>query len=386
MDRMYIRYSQEWADKRSIIGSASDPTHKYPRHLFLIMDARERFDLITRNTEEVVDRGQLMALLEKGEGLRGYIGYEPSGYLHVAQGYITASKVIDMQRAGVEMTILLADWHAYINEKMNGVMEDIQACAGYMRECYIALGVDPAGTTFRHASELVRDPDYWQTVIDIGKHASLSRVMRALTIMGRKEGSERTDVAKFIYPLMQVADIYYMDLDIAYAGMDQRRAHMLARDTAERLHRKKPVAVHTPIIGSLQGPGRMEMDAKMSKSRPDTAVYLHDADEDITRKLMKAYCPERVVDANPVLDLVRHIVLPLKGEFRVEREMKHGGDVHYASAEMLVQDYTSGSLHPLDLKRNLARDLVELVAPVRERITRSAAFERMREATSRPPG
>lgn len=342
------------------------------------MDVETRFDLITRNAVEVVETQQLRQLLESGKALKGYIGYEPSGYPHIGQGLITAAKIRDMQDAGVEMTIYLADWFAYINEKMGGVMENIVTCGEYMKECFIAAGVEPGRTRFIHSTDIVRDMDYWRLVLDVGQGATLSRVARSLTIMGRKDGDEKTQVAKYVYPLMQVADIFYMDLDIAYAGMDQRKAHMLMRDLADKLGKKKAVAVHTPLISSLVGSGRMDMDVKMSKSKPETAVFLHDPDEEITKKVMKGFCPEKVVEQNPIIEIVQYIVLPFKKRLKIERDSKYGGDVEYADFIALRDDYVAGKLHPMDLKKNVARELVSIVAPIREKITKTEAYKKMR--------
>ena len=59
-------------------------------------------------------------------------------------------------------------------------------------------------------------------------------MQRSITILGRKEG-ESVDFAKLMYPAMQVADIFYMGVNIAHAGMDQRKAHVVARDVATKM-------------------------------------------------------------------------------------------------------------------------------------------------------
>ncbi len=69
--------------------------------------------------------------------------------------------------------------------------------------------------------------------------------------MGRSAEEGEKDFSKFIYPSMQVADIFYMDMDLAYGGLDQRHAHMLCRDVASKLKLKAPLAVHTPLLPGL---------------------------------------------------------------------------------------------------------------------------------------
>jgi len=341
------------------------------------MDIETRLNLIIRNTAEVIERDELRTLFENQEHPRGYIGFEPSGYPHIGQVLITAAKIRDMEDAGVEMTIYLADWFAYINEKMGGVMENIVTCGDLLKECFLGAGVDSGKTRFIHSTDIVKDPEYWKLVLDVGQCATLSRVARSLTIMGRQEGDEKTHVSKYVYPLMQVADIFYMDLDIAYAGMDQRKAHMLMRDIAEKLRRKKAVCVHTPLISSLAGAGRMDTDAKMSKSKPESAIFVHDSDAEIMKKISRGYCPEGVIENNPIMEIVEHIIFPYLGRIKIERESRFGGDVEYTDFSELKKDYLERKVHPMDLKRCVGGYVISLVAPIRERVIHSESYKKM---------
>src|SRR5437016_1321312 len=96
-------------------------------------------------------------------------------------------------------------------------------------------------------------------VIRVSKASTVARIRRALTIMGRKEEEADLDASMLIYPAMQVADIHWMDLDLALGGMDQRHAHMLYRDVAPKLGWKQVVALHTPLLPALDGGGRMDL-------------------------------------------------------------------------------------------------------------------------------
>jgi tyrosyl-tRNA synthetase len=327
------------------------------------MDVDGRLELITKDALEVITEGELRTLLETNSRPSAYIGYEPSGFVHIGQ-MITASKIVDMQKAGVEFVVFLADWHAMINDKLGGDIESIRACGEYMRDCFLALGVRDSAK-FVYASELIDKLDYWERFIRICKASSLMRLKRAMTIMGRTEDEAEIDASKVMYPPMQVADIFQLDVDIAYSGMDQRRAHMLARDAAEKLRWKKPIAVHTPLLMSLVGGARMDpVEAKMSKSSPDSAVFMHDSPEDITRKMKSAFCPPET-EANPVLDMARLIVFPRLGTLKVDRSAKYGGPVEFASFDELEKAYATKSLHPMDLKKGVSDSVNELLEPVR---------------------
>jgi tyrosyl-tRNA synthetase len=327
------------------------------------MDVDGRLELITKDALEVVTEGELRSLLETSSKPTAYIGYEPSGFVHIGQ-MITASKIVDMQRAGVEFTVFLADWHAMINDKLGGDMVSIRTCGEYMRDCFAALGVDESAK-YVYASELIDKLDYWERFIRICKASSLMRLKRAMTIMGRSEDEAEIDASKVMYPPMQVADIFQLDVDIAYSGMDQRRAHMLARDAAEKLRWKKPIAVHTPLLMSLVGGERMDpVEAKMSKSTPDSAIFMHDSPEDVVRKVKGAFCPPEV-EANPVLDMARLIVLPRLGGLKVDRPAKYGGPIEFPGFEELEKAYAAKSLHPMDLKKGVSDGVNQLLEPVR---------------------
>ena len=327
------------------------------------MDVESRLALVTRNTLEVVTVEELKTLLETKSKPTAYIGYEPSGLVHTGQ-LITAAKILDMQNAGIEVTVFLADWHAFINDKVGGKLEDIRVCGEYMKECFLAAGVKDS-VKFVWASDLIDHSSYWEKFLRIAKASSLMRIKRAMTIMGRNEDEAEIDASKVMYPPMQAADIFELGVDIAYAGMDQRRAHMLARDAAEKLGWKKPVAVHTPLLMSLTGGERMDpVEAKMSKSKPDSAVYMHDSPQEIQRKIKNAFCPPEA-EGNPVIDLMNLIVFPQLGSMKIDRPAKYGGPIEFKSKDELVAAYSSGKLHPQDLKKGAADAISQVLAPVR---------------------
>jgi len=328
------------------------------------MDVQSRFELASRNALEVVTAEELRALFETKSNPSAYIGYEPSGFVHAGQ-VITASKIVDLQNAGVDMVIFLADWHALINDKLGGRIESIRVCGEYLKECFLALGVKDTAK-FVWASDLIDHSSYWEKFIRIAKASSLMRIKRAMTIMGRSEDEAEIDASKVMYPPMQAADIFELGVDIALAGMDQRRAHMLARDAAEKLGWKKPIALHTPLLVSLLGGGRMDpVEAKMSKSNPNSAVFLHDTPQEISKKIKNAFCPAEI-EGNPVIDIMRLIAFPKLGSIHIDRPAKYGGPIDFHSFDELQHAYKSGKLHAQDLKKGAADSLSTILEPVRQ--------------------
>jgi tyrosyl-tRNA synthetase len=350
------------------------------------LDLEERMSLVLRNTEETVTLDDLSDLLETRSKPKAYWGFELSGLMHVGIGLIPGSKIKDMTKAGFSFTIFLADWHSWINNKLGGKMSNIRASGEYFKHCFEALGVASDKTRILWASDIAGDIEYWEKVIRIAKASSLQRVRRALTIMGREMDLSDIETAWVLYPCMQAADIFHMDLDVAGAGMDQRKAHMLARDAAEKLGWKKPVCVHTPLLLGLQKPEptgvaekRFDEDSllsrrigsKMSKSKPESCIFVHDTPEEIRSKMRGAYCPPKREEGNPVLEHARYIVFPEIGSLDVPRPSKYGGPLTFESYEDLRGAYLEGEVHPLDLKNGVAEAILQILKPVREHFKRN---------------
>ena len=347
------------------------------------MELEERLELITRNTVEVVTPEELAELLASGRRPHAYWGFECSGPMHIGMGLLCGQKMLDLLKAGFRLTILLADWHSWINNKLGGDMEKIRLVGEYFRECFEALGLKGPSVRFLWASDVVSGPEYWRKVITVAKATSLRRIRRALPIMGRSLDAQDVETAWLFYPCMQAADIFELGVDMACAGIDQRKVHMLARDVAEKLGWEKPVCLHTPLLMGLMGPGKglegkfdedealnKRIRSKMSKSVPEGCIFVHDEPEEIKAKMRNAFCPAKQVRDNPVLEHAKLIVFPALGRLDIDRPAKYGGPVSYESYEELEADFASGALHPLDLKNAIAEAISELLRPVRERLSR----------------
>jgi len=333
------------------------------------MDVEERVARVVRHTQEVVTPEEVRSLFAATARPRAYIGFEPSGSLTVAH-LITTRKIIDLAEAGCDVTVFLADWHAWINDKLGGDLARITAAGRYMQATFSALGADPERVTFRWSHELTDSADYWARVVRVAKATSLARTKRAMSIMGRSEEESELDTSRLFYPAMQGADIFELPVDIAYGGMDQRRAHVLAREVAHHYHWPVPVAVHTPLLSSLKGGGRMNptegaQERKMSKSDPGSGIPIPASAATISERVQNAFCPAKEVEGNPVVEAVRFIVLPWEGRLTVERPAKYGGPLEFTEESSFLAEWTAGRLHPQDVKGAVAAAFDRLIAPAR---------------------
>jgi tyrosyl-tRNA synthetase len=336
------------------------------------MSVEERFELIKSVADggEIIGEEELKEMLKSGKELVAYDGFEPSGLAHIPFGLLRAENLKVMQRAGVHFKLWLADYFAFINNKLGGDMQRIRKAGEYFIEMWKACGVDTSKVEIIWASERMNSLKYWDRVLNIAKETTLNRSMRATTIMGRKEGELQT-TAQLFYPSMQVSDIFELEVDICQLGLDQRRANVLGREISEKLKWKKPVVVSHHMIMGLQGvqPGEdkeeIMMASKMSKSKPETCIYMHDSEEDIKRKIGKAYCPEKVIEGNPLFDYLKYLIFKRYDNVTIKRPEKFGGDLTADYAE-LEKNFKEGKVHPLDLKNMVIFYMNEMIAPVRE--------------------
>ncbi|ABK14832.1 MAG: tyrosine--tRNA ligase [Methanothrix sp.] len=315
----------------------------------------DRLELVIRNTEEVVTLEELQEMLDAREHPRAYVGYETSGNIHLGH-MLTANKLLDMQRAGFDVVVLLADLHAFLNEK--GSLEEVRRIADYNRECFIALGLDPERTEFVYGTEYQLRPEYVIKVLQMARNTTLNRARRSMDEVSRS--AENPMVSQMIYPLMQAVDIADLKIDVAVGGMDQRKIHMLAREELPKLGFPAPVCIHTPLIPGLDG-------KKMSSSKGNN-IAVDEPAEEIERKILAAYCPAKITENNPITEIFKYHIFPRVDSVTVRRPAKFGGDATFESYRALEESFVNGSLHPLDLKKACAEYMIKILAPVRERV------------------
>jgi tyrosyl-tRNA synthetase len=313
----------------------------------------DRLELVKRNVEEIVTEEELQELLKKKESPRAYVGYEPSGKIHMGH-VLTVNKLIDLQKAGFKITVLLADVHAYLNKK--GTLEEVRKIADYNRRCFIALGLDAEKTDFVYGSDYQLGAEYMLNVLRLSRVVTLNRARRSMDEVGR--AMDDPAVSQMIYPLMQAVDISMLEVDVAVGGIDQRKIHMLARENLKSLGFETPICIHTPILLGLDG-------TKMASSK-DNFISVDDTAEEISRKIKKAYCKIGDIEENPILALFRYHIFPRYETVVIERPEKFGGNLTYTSYSEMESAFMAEDIHPMDLKNSAAKYINEILDPVRK--------------------
>eukprot|EP00606_Chrysophyceae_sp_TOSAG23-5_P001043 GSChrysophyteH2.ASY1.ANO1.1678.1 assembled CDS len=335
------------------------------------MSVEERLQTIMSVGEEVQTEAELRALLTARDHPIVYDGFEPSGRMHIAQGVLRAINVNKLTSAGCMFKFWVADWFAQLNNKMGGDLAKIQTVGQYMIEIWKAIGMDMTNVRFLWASEEINAnaEEYWSMVMDIARLNSLGRIQRCCTVMGRKETDDMS-ASQIFYPCMQAADVFFLRADICQLGIDQRKVNMLAREYAGDKKKKfKPIIVSHHMLSGLK-----EGQEKMSKSDPDSAIFMEDSEADVKRKIKKAYCPPEIVEKNPILDYARNIVIAYYGKLSItiNKDGAYNETVEYTSADVLDADFASGRVHPSDLKPAVTTAINAIIQPVRDHFATGA--------------
>lgn len=345
----------------------------------LAIPAATRAAAITACVQELVDPDGLLRALQRDSPWSpvAYDGFEPSGRMHIAQGLLKKAIVDTFTRNGFTFLFWVADWFAMLNHKMGGDLAKIQTVGRYFIEVWRAAGMDLTRVRFLWASEEIkaRNTEYWDLLLDICRRFTQDRVRRCGQIMGRGD-KEELHVSQLLYPCMQASDVFLLGVDVCQLGMDQRKVNMLAREYATA------AKVESPIIAShFMLPGLKEGQEKMSKSHPDSSIWMEDSEEEVTRKVMSAFCPPPSASGgagsagdaageviNPVLVYMREIVFRLQTQEGRSVVVELPGGAAPLTFDVfadLEAAYAAGRIDPKSLKNALAKYLNAFLEPVR---------------------
>lgn len=334
-------------------------------------DICETVRLLASIGEEVTMEQELVNLVKsfksgKKTEVICYDGFEPSGRMHIAQGLIRSINVNKFTKCGFKFKFWVADWFAQMNLKFGGDLKKITKAGELMIHMWRACGMDMENVEFIWAKNSInsKSEEYWQRLIDIESSFTVARLKKCGQIMGRDE-SDSLMGSQLLYPAMQCADIFHLNVDICSLGLDQRKVNMLAREySSKKKHRFNPIIISHHMLSGLDG-------TKMSKSNPDNAIFMDDSKSDIKRKINQAFCAPENIEVNPILEYFKYIVFELKESVSINVlnfETKERSTVTFNNYNDLESSFALGNVHPNDIKPALIGYINEFLDPVREYI------------------
>lgn len=217
-------------------------------------------------------------------------GIQPTADSYHLGNYLGALKQwIDLQD-GYDAFYFIPDLHAITVEQSPEELRN-RTIAGAAQ--LIALGIDPDKSTLFVQSH-------------VPAHTELTWVFQCLTGFGEasrmtqfkdksaKQGSDRTSVGLFTYPILMAADILLYSPDYVPVGEDQRQHLELTRNLAERFNNKYGDTFKVPEPFIPEGAAKIydlqEPTSKMSKSgaNPKGLVNLLDAPKTSAKRIKSA--------------------------------------------------------------------------------------------------
>uniref|UniRef100_A0A0N5BZR3 Tyrosine--tRNA ligase n=1 Tax=Strongyloides papillosus TaxID=174720 RepID=A0A0N5BZR3_STREA len=266
-------------------------------------EGNEKFNLITRNLQEVLGSDKIKTQISNGKNMHLYWGTATTGRPHV--GYmVPIRKVADFLQAGVKVTILFADLHAFL-DNLKSTFEVLEYRTKYyeiiITSLMKALDVPVENLTFVRGSSYQLTENYTIDVLKLCGQVSQRDALRAGAEVVKQVDSPL--LSGLLYPLLQALDEPYLKVDGQFGGVDQRKIFILAEEQLPKLKLGKRWHLMNPMVPGLQG-------SKMSASVADSKIDLFDCAEDVVKKIDSAICPKNS-DENGILALYKHVALPI---------------------------------------------------------------------------
>jgi len=315
----------------------------------MVMSADEKIELVKRNTTEIIGEENISKFSKKGVA---YCGYECSGEIHLGH-LVTILKLLDLQKVGIKIKILLADWHTWLNQK--GDWDFVNKQLKQWEKGFKSVGLKAEivkGTSFQ------KEKSYFEDLLRLASRVSVKRGMRSMQQVARD--FENAKISQMIYPLMQIADVKALKTNFVVSGLEQRKIYMLGLDAGKEINLPEAVYIYTSILPSLKGKG------KMSSSDEGSFISIRDKNEDIAKKINKSYCKKGDVENNPVLSIAKLIIFPKFGAIEIKRDKKYGGNLKFKNYLGLEKAFESEELHAADLKKAVSEYLEKIIAPIRK--------------------
>ena len=324
------------------------------------MNIEEKLNLIKRNTAEIISIDELRTVIEKKKKPIVYLGTAITGRPHVGY-FMWVLKLADFLRAGFKVKVLLADLHGALD---NCPWPDLEKRYDYYENIiplmFKAIGVDTKDLEFVKGSEFQLKPEYGFDILKMSTFTSVHDVTKAASEVVKL--GDNPKLGGIIYPILQALDEQYLEADVQYGGVDQRKILVFAREYLPKIGYKPRVEVMTPLIPGLIG-------KKMSASDPKSKIDLLDNEKTVKEKMNNA----EMIAGNPdngVMAFLKYVVMTIKSDkkekFVIKRPEKFGGNKSYSNYDEIEKDFIEQKLHPLDLKNAVSEELSKLLSVIQK--------------------
>ncbi|MDH7602500.1 MAG: tyrosine--tRNA ligase [Armatimonadota bacterium] len=319
------------------------------------MTLEEQFALLKRGTIEIVPEEGLKAKLKKssetGKPLKVKLGLDPTAPdIHLGNA-VVLRKMRQFQDLGHEVIIIIGDFTAAIGDPSGRSVtrpqlseEEIQRNAKTYYDQYCLI-LDPAKTKVVFNSEWLGKLSF-EDAIKIASKLTVARVLERDDFASRLSEGKPIGLHEILYPMCQAYDSVVLESDVEVGGLDQKFNILLGRDLQSQFGQEEQVGLFMPILVGLDGV------QKMSKSLGNY-VGVTESPKDMFGKLMS------------IPDELMHDYFELCT------------DVPLEEIKAIDEGLASGKLHPMEVKKRLAREIVTIYHSAEAAAEAQAEFERV---------
>ncbi|KAH7912102.1 hypothetical protein BJ138DRAFT_1084271 [Hygrophoropsis aurantiaca] len=372
------------------------------------VEVEQKYELITRRLQEVLGGDLIKSILAEGRTLKAYWGTAPTGRPHIGY-FVPLTKIADFLRAGVEVKILLADVHAFL-DNLKAPLDLVAHRTKYyefvLRTVFETLGIPTSKLIFVQGSDYQLTREYnldnYRLCASVTEHDA------------KKAGAEvvkQVDsplLSGLLYPGLQALDEQYLGVDFQFGGVDQRKIFTFAELHLPRLGYAKRAHLMNPMVPGLAG-------GKMSSSDPNSKIDFLDPPDVVRKKIKGAFCAEGDIVENGLLAFTKAVLIPIS-ELRLERARreahpndtelsesdatgsqkpfadddapegtvftlkrnpKFGSSSHYKTYQELEDDFAAKKIFPADLKSSVEAAILSLLEPIRKTFLANEEWQRI---------
>ena len=303
---------------------------------FLSID--KQWELISRGAEEIIPEKELKQKLEesinKDTPLIVKLGCDPSRPdLHLGHG-VVLRKLRHFQDLGHQAILVIGDFTAMIGDPSQRnktrpqlSLEETKANAeSYIEQAGHVLNIDSLKIVY---NSTWLDAMHFSDVIRLSSHYTVARMLERDDFTKRYKAEIPISIHEFMYPLAQAMDSVELKADVELGGTDQKFNLLVGRDLQREYKQDPQVIITLPL---LEGTDGIE---KMSKSYGND-IGLTDTPEDMYGKSMSI------------------------SDEMIEKYFILAADANTKTVSKVKKQLSDSSQNPRDIKRELARAIVQL--------------------------
>ncbi|MDR5702704.1 MAG: tyrosine--tRNA ligase [Armatimonadota bacterium] len=323
-----------------------------------MMTPEQQLEILKRGAAEIITEEELLAKLRKGRPLRIKLGLDPSvPDIHLGHA-VVLRKLRQFQDLGHEVIIVIGDFTAMIGDPSGRIEtrpqlspEQVKENAKTYFDQYTRI-LDPSRTRVVFNSQWL-SPLTFQEIIGLASKVTVARILERDDFAERMRQGLPLHLHEILYPLCQAYDSVALEADVEMGGTDQKFNNLMGRDLQREFGQEPQVVFLMPILVGLDG------QQKMSKSLGNY-IGIAEPPEEMFGKVMSL--PDDL--------MVQYFVLCT--------------DVPMEEVQAIDQGLKEGTLHPRDIKRRLAREIVTIYHGKAAATAAEEAFDRVFVAKELP--